>query len=99
MIQGGSSFLPVMALAPQENEVILDMASAPGGKTTYIGLPVFTRVTTKQLNNVKKHNVLSTICGLCKLVLYQIALTICICLFAKRQTVSNFLHVFCAFLI
>ena len=26
-----------MALAPQENERILDMAAAPGGKTTYIG--------------------------------------------------------------
>ena len=25
-----------MALAPQENERILDMAAAPGGKTTYI---------------------------------------------------------------
>ncbi len=37
MLQGGSSFLPVMALAPQEGEKILDMASAPGGKTTYIG--------------------------------------------------------------
>jgi ribosomal RNA methyltransferase Nop2 len=37
MLQGGSSFLPVMALAPQESEKILDMASAPGGKTTYIG--------------------------------------------------------------
>jgi len=37
MLQGGSSFLPVMALAPQENERILDMCSAPGGKTTYIG--------------------------------------------------------------
>ncbi|KAI9322159.1 NOL1/NOP2/sun family-domain-containing protein [Dichotomocladium elegans] len=36
MLQAASSFLPVMALAPQENERILDMASAPGGKTTYI---------------------------------------------------------------
>ncbi|KAG9294045.1 hypothetical protein G9A89_000667 [Geosiphon pyriformis] len=36
MLQTASSFLPVMALAPQENERILDMASAPGGKTTYI---------------------------------------------------------------
>ena len=36
MLQGASSFLPVMALAPQENEKILDMASAPGGKTTHI---------------------------------------------------------------
>lgn len=36
MLQAGSSLLPVMALAPQMNERILDMAAAPGGKTTYI---------------------------------------------------------------
>ncbi|CAL8460797.1 g328 [Coccomyxa elongata] len=36
MLQGASSFLPVMALAPQEGEQVLDMAAAPGGKTTYI---------------------------------------------------------------
>ena len=36
IIQGASSMLPVMALAPQENERILDMCAAPGGKTTYI---------------------------------------------------------------
>jgi 16S rRNA C967 or C1407 C5-methylase (RsmB/RsmF family) len=36
MLQSASSFLPVIALAPQPNERVLDMASAPGGKTTYI---------------------------------------------------------------
>ncbi|KAJ3162205.1 rRNA (cytosine-C5-)-methyltransferase nop2 [Irineochytrium annulatum] len=36
MLQAASSFLPVMALAPQENERVLDMCSAPGGKTTHI---------------------------------------------------------------
>ncbi|KAI8991359.1 NOL1/NOP2/sun family-domain-containing protein [Mycotypha africana] len=36
MLQAASSFLPVMALAPQPEERILDMASSPGGKTTYI---------------------------------------------------------------
>ena len=36
MLQSASSFLPVLALDPQPNERILDMASAPGGKTTYI---------------------------------------------------------------
>lgn len=36
MLQGASSFLPVMALAPQEGEQIVDLAAAPGGKTTYI---------------------------------------------------------------
>uniref|UniRef100_A0A7G3B1W5 Putative trna and rrna cytosine-c5-methylase nucleolar protein nol1/nop2 n=1 Tax=Lutzomyia longipalpis TaxID=7200 RepID=A0A7G3B1W5_LUTLO len=35
-IQGASSMLPVMALAPQENERILDMCSAPGGKSSHI---------------------------------------------------------------
>ncbi|KAH8590184.1 NOL1/NOP2/sun family-domain-containing protein [Bisporella sp. PMI_857] len=36
ILQAASSFLPVMALAPQENERVLDMASAPGGKTTHM---------------------------------------------------------------
>lgn len=36
MLQSASSFLPVIALAPQTDEKILDMAAAPGGKTTYI---------------------------------------------------------------
>ncbi|QLG72536.1 hypothetical protein HG535_0D02440 [Zygotorulaspora mrakii] len=36
ILQAASSFLPVVALDPQENERILDMAAAPGGKTTYI---------------------------------------------------------------
>ncbi|KAI0437153.1 NOL1/NOP2/sun family-domain-containing protein [Xylaria telfairii] len=36
LIMAASSFLPCMALSPQEGERILDMASAPGGKTTYL---------------------------------------------------------------
>lgn len=36
ILQAASSFLPVIALDPKENERILDMAAAPGGKTTYI---------------------------------------------------------------
>ena len=36
IMMAASSFLPVMALAPQEHERVLDMAAAPGGKTTYI---------------------------------------------------------------
>ena len=36
ILQSASSFLPCMALAPQLNERVLDMASAPGGKTTYL---------------------------------------------------------------
>ncbi|CAG0897216.1 unnamed protein product [Darwinula stevensoni] len=36
MIQGASSLLPVMALAPRPNERVLDLCSAPGGKSTHI---------------------------------------------------------------
>ena len=36
ILQAASSLLPVMALAPQPSERVLDMAAAPGGKTTYI---------------------------------------------------------------
>jgi|SRR3990167_189179 len=36
MLQSACSFLPVLALAPQPGEKVLDMAAAPGGKTTYI---------------------------------------------------------------
>jgi len=36
MLQSAASFLPVMALAPQEGERVADMAAAPGGKTTYV---------------------------------------------------------------
>jgi len=36
ILQGASSLLPVMALAPKENEKILDICAAPGGKTTHI---------------------------------------------------------------
>ncbi|KAJ3551994.1 hypothetical protein NM688_g4392 [Phlebia brevispora] len=36
MLQAASSFLPVIALGPQPGERVLDMASAPGGKTTHM---------------------------------------------------------------
>ncbi|XP_012261906.2 probable 28S rRNA (cytosine(4447)-C(5))-methyltransferase [Athalia rosae] len=37
ILQGASSFLPVIALDPKENERILDMCAAPGGKSSHIG--------------------------------------------------------------
>lgn len=36
MLQGAASLLPVIALDPKENERILDMCAAPGGKSTHI---------------------------------------------------------------
>lgn len=37
MLQSAASLLPVMALAPQPGDYVLDMSAAPGGKTTHIG--------------------------------------------------------------
>lgn len=36
MLQSACSFLPVLSLAPRPGERVLDMAAAPGGKTSYI---------------------------------------------------------------
>ncbi|KAF9790920.1 NOL1/NOP2/sun family RNA met [Thelephora terrestris] len=36
MLQAASSFLPVISLSPQPDERVLDMASAPGGKTSHM---------------------------------------------------------------
>lgn len=36
MLQSAASMNPVLALAPQPNERVLDMSAAPGGKTSYI---------------------------------------------------------------
>jgi ribosomal RNA methyltransferase Nop2 len=36
MLQSASSFLPCIALAPQEQEKVLDMCASPGGKSTYL---------------------------------------------------------------
>lgn len=36
MLQSAASMCPVMAMAPEPNERVLDMSAAPGGKTSYI---------------------------------------------------------------
>ena len=36
MLQAASSFLPVVSLTLEPKEHVLDMASAPGGKSTYV---------------------------------------------------------------
>lgn len=53
IIQGASSFLPVMALDPNENERILDMCAAPGGKASHIAA-IMKNTGTLFTNDVNK---------------------------------------------
>lgn len=56
IIQGASSLLPVMALAPQENERILDMCAAPGGKASHIAA-IMKNTGTLFVNDIHKERI------------------------------------------
>ena len=66
MLQSASSFAPVLALAPKPGERILDMCSAPGGKTTYIA-QLMKNKGVLVANDLKKHRLPSTIMNLARL--------------------------------
>ncbi|MHA1916821.1 MAG: RsmB/NOP family class I SAM-dependent RNA methyltransferase [Candidatus Ranarchaeia archaeon] len=61
-VQSKASMLPPIALDPQQNEIILDMAAAPGGKTTHIsqlmensGILVATDIISNKLEIIQNH--------------------------------------------
>lgn len=62
-VQSLSSMLPPIVLSPRENADILDMAAAPGGKTTQIAAMVKNKanITACEMNNIRaeklKYNV------------------------------------------
>lgn len=58
ILQSPSSFLPVMTLAPQPNERVLDMSAAPGGKTSYIA-QLMKNTGVLVANDVKKERLKS----------------------------------------
>mmetsp|Transcript_19902 Transcript_19902/g.42452 ORF Transcript_19902/g.42452 Transcript_19902/m.42452 type:complete len:630 (-) Transcript_19902:42-1931(-) len=74
MIQSASSFVPVMALAPQQNEVVLDMAAAPGGKTTYIG-QLMRNTGTLFANDLRKERCKSLVANVHRLGLTNVVVT------------------------
>lgn len=63
ILQSASSMLPVMALDPQPGERILDMCSAPGGKTTHIA-QLMKNTGTLIANDLKKERLIATVANL-----------------------------------
>lgn len=66
MIQSASSFLPVVALAPQLKERVVDMAAAPGGKTSYIAA-VMKNTGTLVANDLKRDRIKSLVANIHRL--------------------------------
>ncbi|KAK8803246.1 hypothetical protein WA158_000940 [Blastocystis sp. Blastoise] len=66
MLQSAASFLPVMALDPKPNERILDMCSAPGGKTSYI-CQLMKNTGVVIANDINKDRLVATVANIHRL--------------------------------
>lgn len=66
MLQSAASMCPVMALSPQAGEKVLDMASAPGGKTSYLA-QMMKNTGHILANDLKKERQKATIANLHRL--------------------------------
>lgn len=66
MIQSASSFLPCVALAPQIDEKVLDLAAAPGGKSSYLAA-LMKNSGLLVANDLKKERIKSLVANLHRL--------------------------------
>lgn len=66
MLQSAASLVPVTALAPQPGERVLDVASAPGGKTTHIA-QLMANTGVLVANDLKKDRIPSLMANLARL--------------------------------
>ena len=66
ILQSASSFAPALALDPQPNEKVLDMASAPGGKTSYVA-QLMRNTGLIIANDFKRDRINATVANLARL--------------------------------
>jgi ribosomal RNA methyltransferase Nop2 len=66
MLQSAASLVPVTALAPQPGEKVLDMASAPGGKTSHLA-QLMGNAGVLVANDLKKERLASLTANLARL--------------------------------
>ncbi|CCI45654.1 unnamed protein product [Albugo candida] len=85
MLQSASSMCAVVALAPQLNERVLDMACAPGGKTTYIS-QLMKNTGTVIANDLKKQRLKATVANLHRLGVRNCS----VCCYDGRQVPALF---------
>ncbi len=75
MLQSASSMCPVLALDPKPGERVLDVASAPGGKTTYIA-QLMRNSGTLVANDMKRNRHKATVANLHRLGVHN---AVCCC--------------------
>lgn len=85
MLQSPSSMLAVMALAPEENEIVVDMCAAPGGKTTHIAA-LMNNTGVIFANDISKERVASLAANVQRM---RVTNTICMVSDAKKLTLQN----------
>lgn len=75
LLQGSSSMLPVMALAPKRGERVLDLCAAPGGKTTHIA-QIMANTGLIFANDINKDRLKAVTCNLARMGVMNTIVTV-----------------------